>query len=76
MTKLNALLALLSPSTLWSNMASPPGLGGGLYMVQMLNFVIIMLNGLLDFAITNVLSVAFGFFYSKFSAPEGQNQKL
>ena len=52
-------------------MASLPNERGGLYMVQMLNLIIIMLNGLLDFAITNVLLVAFAFFYSQFSAPEG-----
>ena len=51
----NALLALLSPITLWSNMASLPNERGGLCMIQMLNFVILMLNGFLNFAITNVL---------------------
>jgi hypothetical protein len=67
----NAPLAPVLPITLWSNMASLPNERGGLCMIQMLNFIILMLNGLLNFAITNVLSVTFGFYCSGFNAPEG-----
>ena len=66
---LNALLAHANPWTLWSNMAFPPNERGGLYMMEMLNFVIMMLNGLFDFAIVNVLKVAMGFFCYETNAP-------
>ena len=70
---LNALLAHANPWTLWSNMASPPNERGGLYMMEMLNFVIMMLNGLFNFAIVNVLKVAMGFFCYETNAPGGMS---
>ena len=66
-----ALLASTFPRPLWSDMASPPVERGGLYMLQLLNFVIMMLNGLFCFAIVNVLKVAMGFFCYETNAPEG-----
>ena len=68
---LNALLAHANPWTLWSIMASLPNERGGLYMMEMLNFVIMMLNGLFNFAIVNVLKVAMGFFCYETNAPGG-----
>ena len=58
MMKFTALLASAFPRPLWSDMASLPNERGGLYMLQLLNFVIMMLNGLLGVAIAKVLEVA------------------
>ena len=66
-----ALLASAFPRPLWSDMASPPSERGGLYMLHMLNFVIMMLNGLLGIAIAKVLEVAACLFWSDSNAPEG-----
>ena len=74
MKTFTALLASAFPRPLWSNMASPPGLGGGLYMLPLLNFVIMMLNGLLGIAIAKVLEVAACLFWSDSNAPEGADK--
>ena len=71
MKNLTALLASTFPRPLWSDMASPPGSGGGLYRLQLLDFVIMMLNGLLGIAIAKVLEVAACLFWSDSNAPEG-----
>ena len=47
MVTFTKLLATAIPRPLWSDMASLPTEQGGLYMLQMLNFVMLMLNGLL-----------------------------
>ena len=69
--KFTALLASAFPKPLWSDMASLPNERGGLYVLQLLNFVIMMLNGLLGIAIAKVLEVAACLFWSTSNAPEG-----
>ena len=71
MKTFTALLASAFPRPLWSDMASPPGLGGGLYVLQLLNFIMMMLNGLLGMAIAKVLEVMACLFWYDSSAPKG-----